>query len=334
MGLNNSSLGESSLTRMTIAGFRGMMRKQVKREKYAALTRVVQAPDGKIDIHDVYPFGTMEDAKPGQKAKVWTMGEALLTIRTKPRRVTYGLDYETWRKAESITDGDVNRAIMASVGQISFDRHQRVSSLLKNGETNTGIFVTAAGGSTKSVVFTTNAQYIPDTDKSFISKLSGSYTGDVTEFRNGVEAAIESLISQQSVIGYMALPPEEGGQYVVYVPPALRVIAGNAFATAPGQTELGLSAKYGDNIRWTEDPELAAANGGEDDAFYVAMVDDMFAPFIYAERGPEEFRTTARNERGGEAYRILFNGELWQPYYAAGVDYGATYNLRKVKDSG
>lgn len=334
MALNNVSLGEATQTRNTIAAFRGMMRKRVMREKYAPLTRIVQAPDGRAEIHDVYPVGEMEDAKPGQMAKVNTMGEAELLIKTKPRRVTYGLDYETWRKAQSITDGDVDRALMASVGQIAFDRHRRTANLLKQGETLTGIFVTAAGGATKSVAFTTNAQYIPDSDKSFITKLSGSYTGDAAEFRAGVEAALSSLIQQQSVIGYMSLPPEDGGQYLIYIPPALRQIAQAAFNTAPGSTTVGLTQQYNGNVRLVEDPELAAANGGEDDAFYVAMADDLYAPFVYAERGPEEFRTTARNERGDGAYRILFNGELWQPYYAAELAYGAVYNLRKVKDSG
>lgn len=330
MSLNNISIGEATQTRKTLAAFRGMMMKRVTREKYMPLTRIVQAPEGRVDIHDVYPVGTMEDAKAGQQAKVWTMGEALYTIRTKPRRVTYGLDYETWRKAEAITDGDVNRALQASVGQISFDRHQRTANLLKEGTTNTSVFVTAAGGTTKSAVFTTSPQYIPETSKSFITRLEGSYTDDAAEVAAGIEAAISSLVAQQSVIGYMTLPPEDGGQFIVYYPPALRKKMQDAFNTAPGQTTVGIGQKYNGAVKMVEDPELAAANGGSDTIFYVAVADDLYAPFIYAERGPEEFRTTARNERGGEAYRILFNGELWQPYYAAGLDYGAVYNLRQV----
>lgn len=333
MGLNNSSIGEARQVRQTLAGFRGMMRKFVSREKYQRLTRIVQAPDGKVEIHDVYPVGEMEDAKAGQQAKVWTLGDAELTIKTKPRRVTYGLDYETWRKAESITDGDVNRAIMASAAQISYDRHQRTASLLKDGGTATGIFVTAVGGSTKSAVFTTSTQYIPGSTKGFVTELQGSYTDDAAEVRNGIDAAISSLVNQQSVIGYMTLPPEDGGEYVVYFPPALRTKMQAAFNTAPGATSVGLKEQYEGRVRMIEDPELSAANGGSDTVFYVAAVDDIFSPFIYAERGPEEFRTTANNERGGEAYRILFNGELWQPYYAAGLAYGATYNLRKVTNT-
>lgn len=330
MALNNVGVGEAQQTRMTIAAMRGMMRKYVNRSPYGPITRVVQAPDGKIDIHDVYPFGEVEDALPGQMAKVWTLADAERTIKTKPRRVTYGLDYETWRKAQSVTEGDVDRAIMASVGQLAFDRHKRTASLLKNGASATGIFVTAAGGSTKSVVFTTSTQYIPGTDKGFATRIEGSFTDDAAEFATGVEAAIASLVSQQSVIGYMNLPPEDGGQYVVYIPPALRKKCRDAFATAPGATTVGLTQAYNNNVRWVEDPELAAANGGSDTIFYVAALDQAYQPLIYAERGPEEFRTDAENERGSGAYRILFNGKLWQPYYAAGLDYGATFNLRQV----
>lgn len=330
MSLNNISLGEDSQTRATIGAMRGMMRKRVSREKYMPITRIVPAPTGRAEIHDVYPVGEMEDAKAGQQAKVWTLGEAELTIKTKPRRITYGLDYETWRKAQAITEGDVDRAIQASVGQISFDRHQRTAALLKSGTSLTGIFVTAAGGSTKSVAFTTSTQYIPDSTKGFVTRLEGSYTDDATEVRAGIDAAISSLVNQQSVIGYMTLPPEDGGEYIVYYPPALRTKMQAAFNTAPGATVVGIKDQYEGRVRMVEDPELSAANGGSDTIFYVAVVDDLYSPFIYAERGPDEFRTTARNERGGEAYRILFNGELWQPYYAAELAYGAVYNLRQV----
>ena len=51
MPLNNSAIGEARQVRQTLAGFRGMMRKFVKREKYGRLTRIVQAPDGKGLLH-------------------------------------------------------------------------------------------------------------------------------------------------------------------------------------------------------------------------------------------------------------------------------------------
>jgi hypothetical protein len=312
--------------RETIGDFYGMMRVMRSTDPLRDQFRVVKAPSGFFKIGDVYPKGEVEDAS--GFPTVNTLDSASKEYKTKPRRYTLGLDYETWLTANTITSGQVQQAIAMSAGKLEHDRRKRMAALLKAGSVGTDIFVLANGD--PSPFFDQDAKFIPGTTKSFINEFSGAYSGSAAEMQAAIlDVGLAKFDEMESTIGFVHTPPEEGAGFVAIVPPALRGKVHAAIATAPGASSFGVE-KF--NVTYRVNPLLSAAQGGSDTTWYLSRADAVFSPFVYGERGPEEFRQSIPNA-GDQAHLILFNAGLWQPYYAAEVAYGSAFNILKFIDA-
>jgi hypothetical protein len=320
----------------TIAQLQGTMSQLATGDPYAYTTLQKSAPTGKAEFGDVYPVGEMETAIPGKKADVNGLEAETITIKTVPRRWTGGIDFETWMQGDARTGGAVSRAIQLSANQIIVDRRKRLAGLLNQGETMTDIFDTTAAGGTKSAAFrggtlanilagTADAKFIPQSGKSFSNLVTGAYTGSAAEVRAGIFDAILLMdIMENSIGGYVHVPPENGARFRVLCSPAMRQFVHDAINEGPGAGTIGLRAM---NVDYMVDAALThGVPGTNDTAFYVTRLDQVYPALVEARRGPEEFRTSM-----GDLSLILFNQGLFQPYYAFGYGYGSTFNMVKVK---
>jgi len=65
------------------------------------------------------------------------------------------------------------------------------------------------------------------------------------------------------------------------------------------------------------------------DDLYLFVRDSRYSPFVMAERGAPEFRTSD----GSDESLIFRNGHVWQPYYAAEVGYGSCFSAVMLRDA-
>lgn len=292
----------------------------------ASLVADIPAPGGFFKIADVYPVGQMEDAT--GIATVDGLQSASKLVEVTPRRWTGSLTWEQWLQGDANSGGQVSRAIRQSAMQVEADRQKRLANLLKNGGTGTDLFTTTNEGSTNSAAFA-DTKYIPRSNISFDNALTGSFTDTAAEIRGAVFEGLAQFDSMQNSIGGLLHDaPEDGAQYLVMVPPALREFTADALNPQLSNDAARLDAM---GVRYVVNPYLSAASGGSDTVFYMFRNSAAYPALVAGNRGPEEFRSTVGDQ--SQAHLILFNGVLFQPYYAAAYDYGSTFNMLRLTNT-
>jgi hypothetical protein len=327
----SSDLAEQFAAVDTVAQMHGMMSKLNTRDPFSYMTLEKLAPTGKAEVGDVYPVGEPETVQPGQKATIHGLEAEAITIKTVPRRWTGGIDYDTWKRGDAKTGGAVSRAIMLSANQIIVDLRRNLTGLLAVGETKTDIFDTTADGGTKSAAFrggtlanirsgAAEKKFIPRSGKGFSNLITSQAVGTAGEVRSAFFAALEVMdLAENSIGGYIHVPPpEDGPRFRIIAGPSMRQLVHDAVHIGPGNDQEGLES-VGASYEIVQG--LPAA------AIFVARLDQVYPALVKAVRGPEEFRTTF----GENLQKILFDQDLFQPYWAFGYGYGATYNIVKVK---
>lgn len=208
------------------------------------------------------------------------------------------------------------------VNKLLHDMAVRCANMLKTGEVATDLFETSAGAA--SPFFDDDPKFIPGTSKGFVNLFEADI-GDSAKFRNVLLDVVAAAFDEmEGTLGFMHDMIEDGAKLLIAVPPALRRRAIDALLTAPGSTVIG-GREFG--FDYVVEPLLGEAHGGEDDEFYVGFPDATFPPLVWGETGSIEIRSTF----GENLSRILFDGDLLQPYYAGEFGYAASFNVIKVK---
>jgi hypothetical protein len=281
----------------------------------------------------VFPVGDFEDVVGGQMALIGFLRSVRKQLIVQPRRTTIGVMVSARVETSERMPSSVETALRRVVGGILADRNKRLTTLLtSNGD---GFMADTSGGAgNDAAFFKATAKYIPRTARSFINAATGDATSSAAVFR----AAVLRIIGEMSAFpnsfnGFVHMPPENGAAYVVMVPPILWSVAQDAFLTAPGSTTVGLGQiAPGMSLELRVNPDLATESAAVAGAkFYVFMRDQSYKPLVAAVRGMEEIRSTIGDP--SDVHRILFDQELFQPYYAEQYGYGSDFLAYQQTDS-
>jgi hypothetical protein len=324
--------------RLLNSRFLGFISQMAAADPFEGLVTEIPAPTGTIDYGDVYPVGEMEDVIGTELAKVSGLRAVQKRLSTKDRRITFGLSITTRQTTNAIAAGSADRALASGAGAVVADRRKRLTNLLINGGTDTGMFAnTANGKGLDAPFFKATNKFIPRTDIGFLNAFTEDSTSSAAVFRRAILRRLAHFMTLPNTMGgFVHNPPAQGAAFVVMVPPVLFDLAVDAFGEAGGSAVVGLNrietVVAGLSISFRVNPFLAAESSDVAGAkWYLFARDQVYTPFVAAIRQPQEMRSTLGDR--GQAHMILWNAELFQPFYGMEVGYGSDFQAIKMTDN-
>lgn len=290
------------------ADFFGMFTQAAKQSIFDRITRKIPAAEGFFKIADIYPVGEMEDFV--GTATVNGLDSASISVDTKLREYTLGIDHNLLMKTDAISRGEVTRQLQKLAERIACDIDKRQTvSLEANG---TDIFGSAFFSDTKD---------IPGSNVTFDNLRSGAWTDSAGEVRDAIFEGIVALHGMRNSANCRVHDDPEKKQFMLMYHPAITQFVMDAVFPQL----LNDAARVDGIVQLMSNTYLT-----DEDDMYMFVLDNQYAPVVYGEQEAPNLITTSGDD---DAEKILHNNLLWQARYAGEVGYGSAFSAVKLLDA-
>lgn len=290
------------------AEFYGMFTQMASQMIFGRIFRRIGAAEGFFKITDVFPIGEMEDFQ--GTATVNGLDSATLTVTTKLRTYTLGIDVNLLAKGDATSKGEVTRQLQKLADRIMGDLDNRFTVLLE-----------ANGNDIFGNAFFADAKAIPGSAVSFDNLRSGAWSDSAAEVRASVWEGITALHAMRNSANLRVHDNPEKQQFMFMYHPNVTQFVNDAIFPQL----LNDAARLDGIVQPMANPYLTDA-----DDFYMFALDNRYEPFVYGEQeAPNLITTNGQNDTN----KILHNNELWQARYEGEVGFGSAFSAVKLIDA-